>query len=230
MRDFLTRTRRRLRNRFFLAYGMRGTAPINPAFGAGLGTPIDRYYIDRFFSANADRVTGRVLEIGDRTYTERFGRDVTTSDVLSVEAAEGVTWAGDLSACPQVPDDAYDCVLLPQTLHFIPDMRAALAETRRILSPGGSLLCTVPGISQVSRYDMDRWGDRWRLTSLGARELFSAVFDEEDVDVHTYGNALAAVCFLQGVPAERLATRKLDLHEPDYELIVAVAATKPADG
>ena len=33
-----------------------------------------------------------------------------------------------------------------------------------IAEPGGSLLLTVPGISQIARYD-DHWGDYWRFTS-----------------------------------------------------------------
>jgi hypothetical protein len=34
------------------------------------------------------------------------------------------------------------------------------------LKPGGVLLATVSGISQISRYDMYRWGDYWRFTTL----------------------------------------------------------------
>lgn len=76
---------------------------------------------------------------------------------------------------------------------------------------------------------MERWGDRWRLTSLSAAELFAKRFPAEDVQVSTYGNALSSVCFLQGVPAERVDRLKLDRCEEDYQLIVAVVASKGAD-
>ena len=102
----------------------------------------------------------------------------------------------------------------------------AVAELHRILAPGGHVLCTVPGISQISRYDMDRWGDRWRLTSLSATELFSTAFEPEDVSVTTYGNVLACVCFLEGIVTERLRPRELDHHDEEYQLIVAVDAVK----
>jgi len=228
-RDLLRATRRALRNRFYLCYGMRGTAPINPAFGSGEGTPVDRYYIEAFLDRERARITGAVLEIGDRTYTERFGRDVTRADVLSAVAGDDVTYVGDLASCPEITSDSYDCIVLTQTLHYLRDMGAGVDELNRILKPGGTVLCTVPGISQVSRFDMDRWGDRWRLTSLSAEELFSASFPAGEVSVSTYGNALASVCFLQGVPAERIDRVKLDRREPDYQLIVAIVATKATD-
>ncbi|MBU4556548.1 MAG: class I SAM-dependent methyltransferase, partial [Actinobacteria bacterium] len=179
---------------------------------------------------NSGVITGRVLEIGDRRYTSRFGVDVTQSDVLSAEADDATTYVGDLSSCPQIPADAYDCFILTQTLHYLYDMEAGVREIHRILKPGGTVLCTVPGISQISRFDMDRWGDRWRLTSLSAAELFGTTFSSDAVRVATFGNAHSAACFLQGIPAERVNKTKLERNEPDYQLIVAVRATKHADG
>jgi SAM-dependent methyltransferase len=42
------------------------------------------------------------------------------------------------------PDDSYDLVLTSETLEHVPDLRRALAETRRVLRPGGRHLLTVP--------------------------------------------------------------------------------------
>jgi len=229
-RSLLSSARRSLRNRFYLSYGMRGTAPINPGFGATEGTPIDRHYIEGFLAANAHLIAGRVLEIGDRAYTQRFGTDVERSDVLNAVGSPEATWVGDLASCPQIPDNTYDCFIITQTLHYLYDMEAGVREICRILKPGGSVLCTVPGISQISRFDMDRWGDRWRLTSLSASELFATSFGSDDYEVATFGNAHAAVCFLQGVPVERVNKTRLAANEPDYQLIVTVRATKPTDG
>lgn len=206
---------------------MGRTYPVDPGFGRGHGTPVDRYYIERFLAKNAASVTGRVLEVGDAEYTERFGSGVTTSDILNfTQGAPGATIVADLSNCPQIPSGSFDSIILTQTLHYIYDMEAAVAELHRILAPAGRLLCTVPGISQVSRFDMEHWGDRWRLTSLSARELFATSFDAEDVCVTTWGNALSSVFFLEGIVAERLRPRELDAREEDYELLVTVVATK----
>lgn len=220
---------RRIRSRVILFGTLRHTEPVNLGFGIRQGTPVDRHYIDRFLSDNAPAITGRVLEVGGRDYTDRFGQGVIRSDVLHVvEGAPGATITGDLASLPQVPDGSFDCIVLTQTLHYVFDMKAAAAEVFRMLAPGGTVLCTVPGLSQISRYDMDRWGDRWRLTSLSAFELFATVFAEEEVEVRTFGNALAALCFIEGIPAEHLRPKELRVNDPDYQILVCALAHKPA--
>ena len=227
LRIRLAALRRRLLARFVFFGTLRHTYPVNPAFGLGKGMPVDRYYIEAFLAERSDAIRGRVLEVGDREYTTRFGSGVTSSDVLHfTEGSPEATVVADLSACPQIADGSFDCIILTQTLHYIYDMEAAVAELHRVLAPGGRLLCTVPGISQISRHDMDRWGDRWRLTTLSAEELFATAFDTELTTVTAYGNTLTSVCFLEGIVAEKLKPRELDARERDYELIVAVDAAK----
>lgn len=218
---------RRIRSRVILFGTLRHTEPVNPAFGAGHGTPVDRYYLDRYLSEHASAITGHAMEVGGSDYVDRFGHDVTKVDVLHIDAGtEGATVVADLSSCPQIPDDSLDCIVLTQTLHYVFDMKAAVAELYRILAPGGTILCTVSGLSQISRYDMDRWGNRWRLTSLSARELFATAFPAEGIAVETFGNALSALCFIEGIPAERLRARELDANDPDYQVLIAVQARK----
>jgi len=218
---------RRIRSRLILFGTLRHTEPVLLAFGAGSGTPVDRHYIDQFLVDNADAISGRALEVGGSDYLDRFGHDISSIDILHRDAdAPGATIAADLASCPHIPSGSFDCIVLTQTLHYVFDMKAALSELHRILAPGGTVLCTVPGISPVSRYDMDRWGDRWRLTSLSAQELFSTAFVPEDIIVKTYGNVLAALCFIEGIPADRLRQHELDAHDDDYQLIVAIRAKK----
>ncbi len=204
------------------------TTPVSDVFGLDRGTPIDRYYIEGFLGRHATLIRGRVLEIGDRTYTERFGGgDVERSDVLHLTGeSPDATIIADLTHAPEIADGTFDCIILTQTLHFTYAMEDAVAELHRILRPGGSVLCTVPGISQISRYDMDRWGDFWRLTDLSTRSLFGTAFDATLVEVETYGNVFAAVAFLHGLALEEVSTADLDVHDRDYQVIVAVRATK----
>ena len=77
-----------------------------------------------------------------------------------------------------------------------------------------------------NRYDADRWGDYWRLTDQSARKLFEAQFLPENVTVTTYGNALSATSFLEGLAAGELSHVDLDVQDPDYQLVVAVSAVK----
>jgi len=219
---------RRLRSRIILFGTLRSTEPVNLGFGIDRGTPVDRYYLDRFLAAHSDAITGRAMEVGSSDYLERFGHDLASIDVLhAVEGSPGATIVADLASCPQIPDSSFDCIVLTQTLHYVFDMRAAVAELHRVLAPGGTVLCTVPGLSQISRYDMDLWGDRWRLTSLSAAELFATAFPADHVQVETFGNVLASLCFIEGIPAEHLRRRELDANDPDYQILVAVRARKP---
>ena len=211
---------------------LRRTEPVSRVFGFDRGTPIDRYYIEGFLARHAPDIRGRVLEIGDPAYTRKFGGDrVTRSDVLhAVEGNRKATLIGDLETGCGIPDDTFDCVILTQVLPFIFDVRGAVRAVHRGLRPGGIVLATVPCISQVSRYDMDRWGDFWRFTSLAARRLFEGQFGAANVAVEAHGNALAATAFLQGAAVEELTPAELDARDPDYELIVAVRAQKQRSG
>lgn len=226
IRRLLAAARWRLRNTFYIVYGFRGTAPINPGYGFGLGTTIDRYYEGRFLNQNSHCIHGRVLEVGDRLSTDRYGKDVVRVDVLDPLPGPGVDIVGDLTSCPHVPSDTYDCVLLTQVLQVIPDLEAAVSEVHRILKPGGSAVCTMAGIAQVNRGATEAYGDRWRVTSQSAAELFGSRFGAANIEVSTYGNAHSACCFMQGIPAERVNRTRIDRCEPDYQLMVAVIATK----
>jgi SAM-dependent methyltransferase len=210
---------------------LRRLKPISRVFGFDRGLCIDRYYIENFLAKHAEDIRGHVLEIGDDTYTRRFGGDrVARSDVLHVqEGNPKATIVADLTCADSIPSDTFDCIIFTQTLQFIYDVRAAIRHLHRILKPGGVLLATFPGISQISRYDMDRWGDYWRFTTLSARMLFEEVFPSGNVTVRAYGNVLAAVAFLHGLSAEELRREELDYHDPDYELIITLRALKPRE-
>jgi SAM-dependent methyltransferase len=210
---------------------LRRVTPISRVHGTDRGSPVDRYYIERFLSANASDVKGRVLEFDDDAYTRRFGSDrVLTGDVLHVEAGHpGVTITADLSDAAHITDEIFDCVICTQTLMFIYELRAAVMTLYRILKPGGVVLATFPGIAQISRYDMDRWGEYWRFTTLSAERLFAEAFTAQHVSVEAHGNVLSASAFLYGLCAEELQPEELNYQDPDYEVLITVRAQKPAN-
>ncbi|MGB2696377.1 MAG: class I SAM-dependent methyltransferase, partial [Candidatus Zixiibacteriota bacterium] len=51
-------------------------SPISRQFGFDRGKPIDRYYIENFLNENKHFIRGRVLEIGDNSYTKKYGSAV----------------------------------------------------------------------------------------------------------------------------------------------------------
>jgi SAM-dependent methyltransferase len=205
------------------------TRPISRNYGFERGTPVDRYYIDRFLAEHAADVRGRVLEIGDDEYTRRFGGSrVEQSDVLHASPGNPqATVVADLADAPAIADASFDCVICTQTLLLIYDVRAAVATLRRILAPGGVALVTVPGVSRICREEADEWGDYWRFTSDSAARLFGDEFGAGDVRVQSYGNVLAATAMLHGLAAEEIRPRRLDDRDRDFEVIVGVRARRP---
>src|SRR5262245_32541417 len=130
------------------------TRPVSREFGIDRGQPIDRHYIEEFLKGHARDIRGNVLEVAEDMYTKRFGsKNVVQSQILHPlpNAGENVIVA-DLTNASNIPTGSFDCIILTQTLQFIFDVPAALRQTRRILRPGGVLLATVSGISQISRY------------------------------------------------------------------------------
>jgi glycosyltransferase involved in cell wall biosynthesis/peptidoglycan/xylan/chitin deacetylase (PgdA/CDA1 family) len=208
----------------------RSLTPVSESWGFDRGLPIDRYYIESFLRRYSSDVQGRVLEIGDNSYTYMFGRNkVVRSDVLNRETdTPGTTIVGDLAAANHVPSESFDCVILTQTLHLIYDTAAALRTLRRILAPGGVLLLTVPGITRISQ---NEWPGSWfwSFTTCSIRRLFKEVFSADLVDVEAYGNVLTASAFLYGMAAEELTQEELDHRDPNYEVTVVVRACKGSD-
>jgi SAM-dependent methyltransferase len=205
---------------------LRRTTPLSRHWGADRGTPVDRYYIERFLEAHRSDVWGRVLEVKDGGYARRFGREVSAVDVLDVYPANPeATVIADLAAADGIPANSYDCFILTQTLQFILEPRAALGHAFRVLRPGGVLLATVPTVSRVIR-EFDYLSDFWRFTTASCTALFSERFGATQVTVQGRGNVLVSIAFLAGMAAEELSPRDLESHDPDFPILVTVRAVK----
>jgi hypothetical protein len=204
-------------------HGLPGLEPVSREFGFDRGKPVDRWYIERFLDEHRADVRGAVLEVAESTYTQWYGDgEVTTSDVLHHTGNDDATIIGDLTTGDGLPELKYDCFICTQTLPFIYDLSAAIRGIGTVLKPGGVVLATVPGISQVSREDKRDWGDWWRFTSQGTTRLFEEHFD--GVDVQAHGNVLSAAAFLYAYAAEELSDAELAHRDPDYELLITVRA------
>jgi SAM-dependent methyltransferase len=201
--------------------------PFSYEFGFDRGGAIDRFYIENFLEENAHLVSGTVLEIGDNDYTLRYGADrVKKSDILHVDSRNPkATYVGDITDAPQIESNSFDCIILTQTLHLIYDFRSALKTCFRILKPGGSLLLTVPGISHI---DHGEWKDYWlwSFTDKSMRRLMLENFDEGRVETKTYGNVYVAAAFLYGMGLPEFKKEFLSHHDPSYQVIISVKATK----
>lgn len=206
----------------------RRVKPFSAIFGYDRGPQsIARYYIDNFYMQNASDIKGTVLEIGDDTYTRRHGTNIVKSDILHVQAGSPkATIIADLTKAENIADNTYNCIILPQTIQCIYDFKEANKNIYRILKPGGCLLATFPGISQISRYDMDRWGEYWRFTSLAVKKMYEEVFLPDRIFLEVHGNVLAATAFLQGISSRELRNSELDFKDKDYEINITLRAVK----
>jgi SAM-dependent methyltransferase len=210
---------------------LRRLTPISRKFGYDRGNPVDRYYIENFLQNHEVDIQGRVLEIGDDSYTRKYGGErVSKSDVLHVNLIKpNVTIVADLTGANHIPTNTFDCFILTQTLQFIYDPKTAIKTIYRILKPGGILLATLPGISQIAHPDkLEQWQDYWRFTCNSAQRMFSEVFPSENLEVRAHGNVLVTTAFLYGLAAEELHPQELDFHDPDYEMVITGRAVKPS--
>jgi SAM-dependent methyltransferase len=208
---------------------LRRVTPVARKLGRDRGLPIDRHYIQRFLTAHAARIGGHVLEIGDDRYTRKFGGiRVTRSDVLHVTSDNpSATIVADLTSASHIPSDRFDCIILTQTLHYIYQLSAAVSTLYRILRPGGTVLATVAGVTQIDPIAVGEWQYYWNFSVASARALFEERFPAPLVQVESFGNVLAATAYLHGLAAEELREEELDYCDPDFQFLIAVAAVKP---
>jgi hypothetical protein len=208
-------------------HNLRRLTPVSDVFGLDRGKPIDRYYIERFLENNHVHIHGRVLEVGENTYTRKFGLSVESSDILQYKSSHGHSpIRGDLTVHAGLPKEQYDCFICTQTLNFIYDVQRAVEGIHYLLRPNGVALVTVAGISQISKYDMERWGDYWRFSKQSAAKVFGVVFGEENIKVSSHGNVLSCISFLEGLAVEELTTNELDYTDEGYQMTVTVVARK----
>lgn len=210
---------------------LRRVHPHRLDFGDRRGECIDRYYIEKFLFTFQPLVHGHVAEIGSDHYTRLIGGAlVERSDVIDLDSKNPKrTVTLDLTHTPEAPENAFDCIICTQTLFEIYDFRSALRSLYKMVKPAGVVLATIPGISQGVRGSKlggagDDW---WRFTERSARRVFGEVFSDENVVVHTYGNVLTATAFLHGLVQAELTQDEFEYHDPDYEVIIGVKATKP---
>lgn len=203
--------------------------PISYQFGYDRpGGPIDRYYIEQFLAKYANDIQGRVLEIGDDSYTKQFGGDRPTQrDVLHINSNNPLaTFVGDIAHADHIPSDTFDCFILTQTLHLVYDVQDAIRNIYRILKPGGIVLATFPGVSQIAK---DEWSKYWywSFTKLSAETMFNECFPASHLQIETKGNVLVAMSFLQGLGQQELTSDELDFTDELYQVLITVRAQKP---
>ncbi len=201
--------------------------PISRVFGLDRGNAIDRVYIEKFLENYKEHIKGKVLEIAENTYTLQYGEDrVKESCILHVNGTGKNAIKGNLETGEGIQDNSFDAMIITQTLMFLFDVRSAINHIYCALKQGGTALLTVAGISQVSRYDDDRWGHYIGFYETGIRKLCCEFFGEENVEISVYGNVKTATAMLYGLCSEDLQSGDFEVHDKDYPVIIGIALYK----
>lgn len=201
--------------------------PVSRKFGFDRGTPIDRVLIEAFLAQHRQAIRGSVLEVGESVYTKKFGCGVKELNVLHPEPGNPqATLVGNLETGENIPEKQFDCIILTQTLQMIYNCQSVIQNCYKALKDNGVLLLTAPGISQISRYDMDRWGDYWRFTTLSLKKLLGESFGGKNVEAASFGNYHLAAEFLNGRSAEEIAPEAFSANDEDYQLLLGAAAVR----
>jgi hypothetical protein len=206
---------------------LRRVRPFSDCYGWDRGLPIDRYYIEGFLARRADAIRGEVLEVRDADYAMRFGGSrVTRAHVVDIDASNPkATLIADLTAQDALPADAYDAIIMTQTLHVTEDDEAGFRTLWRSLRPRGTILFSGPCVGRIDHELTEV--DSWRYTPNGLRRKLPRLLPGAHVEVEGFGNVLAGAAYLYGLAVQELTTAELDVRDPCFPIVVCAAISKP---
>jgi hypothetical protein len=205
---------------------LRRRKPFSSYYGFDRGTPVDRFYIERFLAGRAQDIQGDVLEVGHARYARMFP-DSTPARVEIVDNDRSnleVSILANLSEPHSLPVGRFDCFILTQTLQLVANPETALQNAWETLTSGGVLLISVPGITRSDPDHVDI--DRWRFTTAGLETLLARTCPGGNQEVVGYGNLTSATAFLMGLAAEELYESDLSATDPYFTVSVCARVKK----
>jgi SAM-dependent methyltransferase len=200
-------------------------APISNMVGQDRGLPVDRLFIEAFLNHHKKLITGDVLDIKDREYTDQFGQGVTSCQVLDYNREnKDATIYDDIRSLSTIKDASFDCFIITQVLQYIDDLHASAKAIHRVLRPGGTALITVPSLGKLDGTEDNVEGSFWRFTADSCRYLFAPHF--RDLEIVPWGNVRLAMAFLTGLSAQDMTTHELRHFDARFTTGVLIRATK----
>lgn len=202
--------------------------PVSRRCGYERGTPIDRYYMEKFINTNQEYIFGRVMEVADLQYTQKFEKHVRESLIMHVEGwGKNVVQINlETGAGVTAYTDSLDCFICTQTIQMIYDMGAAIHNIYRMLKKGGTALVTIAGIAALSLYDYYNWGEYWRVTPKSLRLLMEEVFDKNKIEIFSYGNVKTTIAFLYGLCMEDMKEADFAYDDEQFPMLIGCMVQK----
>jgi len=209
---------------------LNADSPVDEHMGFSRGTPIDRYFIEKYLSDNSKKIQGNLLEVAEDKYIRQFCTSPENSSFAVLDFSSEVStpptkYNFDLEKPETCPEEEFDTFVCTNTLNFLYEVRTAIKASHKILRPGGCFLGTVASYTQVSKFDYERWGDYWRFTDKSLKRLLEEEF--KDVEIKVFGNFSTALGLMQGLSVEEIQDKSIfDSVDPTYASVIGFKAIK----
>ena len=195
--------------------------PFCPQFGHFRGSPVDRYYLDRFIDEIRNEVKGVTLEIGGLKQNRELYKLANVTKFLTMDlGGPDLDIVGDAHDPNVVEEESMDSILLFNVLEHCEQPWVVVDNVYRWLKPHGQVFCMVPNAQRVHRVPRDYW----RILPDALDSIFSRFPRRK---LHVYGNPLTTMAAFYGIAAEELTREELDFHHENYPVANCIHAHKP---
>ena len=200
---------------------LKKTVPICQAFGLTRGTPVDRYYLQKFITEIHPQVVGNILEVGgipkDRDFYQLIPGNCYRN--LNLEPGPGIDITGDVHDISVVEPNSQDSVIIFNVLEHCYAPWIAVENIYSWLKPGGKCFAMVPSAIRVHATPMDYWRPLpdafvWMFRNFSQHKLY------------VYGNPISVIASYHGIAVEELTSEELDAFHPDYPVATCIIAEK----
>jgi hypothetical protein len=200
---------------------LRRPQPMCASFGFQRGTPIDRYYLQKFVAKIRHRIAGKVVEIGGNPQGPRaYGLSHVVEYVnVDLLPGPGVHLVGDVHDPSLLAQQSVGSIVIFNVLEHCVQPATVVDNMYRWLRPGGRVFCMVPNAQRIHECP----ADYWRMLPNALRWMFRAFSRQE---VQQYGTLASLIASYMGISAEELSHHELDDFHPDYPVATCIAAYK----
>lgn len=206
-------------HRFFHAINV---LPYSRNFGLERGSPVGRYYVEKFLRENAESIAGNCLEFGEPRYKSYFPK-AAKYEITDVVSRPGVHYVCDIHEPQGMPKNYFNAVICTQVFEHVAYPEKAARSLFELMAPGGILLLTAPFINPVHYVPTDFR----RFTP----ECLDMIIQDAGFVVEMVGfggNSLVSTGSLLGMVQEDFSTAELEKKDPVYPYNILVRARKPA--
>lgn len=141
-----------------------------------------RNQLEQYLREHLPRLSGSILEIGskNRRYDHLLKEKPAAIDLM--ENKEKEVKRGDINAL-EFQDGSFSNIVCLEVLEYVNTPEKAVSEMYRVLSPGGTLVLSVP-------YMYALHDDQLRYSELFLKELFTGF---KKVEIYAIGNAYTVI-------------------------------------